>query len=311
MTQQRSRCDLSFRAVFDALTDHVAVLDAGGRVVATNRALKGFGAALGLPAQVGSLYMDAFRRLYDGASDEAAALDEGVRAVLKGELPSFRLEHACHAPRPRWFSVSVTPLPGPQRGAVVQHRNITESKEREEAIYTLAHHDALTGLMNRRHFSNEAEKLLVLSHRSRLMSALIYLDLDGFKAVNDTHGHAAGDLLLRAVAARLRAHARQSDLLARFGGDEFVIFLFNSSEAQSLTTATRYQNSLLQPFKVRGRALNVRGSFGLAHFPQNGETVDELLSHADEAMYAAKALGGGIHFYPPTPRLFRDVSSSS
>ena len=302
--------DISFRAAFDALTDHVVVLDVGGRVVAVNSALQGFGDALGVSLQVGAPYVDVFRELYGGAPDETAAFGRGIDAVLWGERSSFGLEHPCHT-QPRWFSAMVTPLPGPQDGAViggvvVQHRDITEFKEREAAIFTLAHRDALTGLMNRRHFSDEAEKLLVLSRRSRLMSAIIYLDLDGFKAVNDTHGHAAGDSLLRSVAARLKAHARQSDLLARFGGDEFVVFLFNSTEAQSLTTARRYQNSLLQPFKVRGRALNVRGSFGLAHFPHNGDTVDELLSHADEAMYAAKALGGGINFYPPTPRLFRE-----
>ena len=297
--------DISFQAVFDALADHVAVLDACGRVVTVNRALKEFGDASGALAQVGALYTDLFNSVYGGAPDEAA-LAKGIAAVLRGDAPRWGFEHACHTPRPRWFSVSVTPLGGLQRGAVVQHCDVTEHREREAAIYTLAHRDALTGLMNRRRFTDEAEKLLVLSRRSRLTSALIYLDLDGFKAVNDTHGHAAGDGLLRAVAARLNAHARQSDLLARFGGDEFVIFLFNSTEAQSLTTARRYQNSLLQPFRVRGHALNVRGSFGLAHFPQDGDTVDELLSHADEAMYAAKASGGGIHFYPPTPRLFRE-----
>ena len=301
--------DISFRAAFDALTDHVVVLDADGCVVAVNSALQGFADALGAPLQVGAPYIGVFRELY-GLPDDTAALGRGVDAVLRGERSSYGLEHACHAQQ-RWFSVMVTPLPGPQDGAaiggaVVQHRDITEFKEREKAIFTLAHRDALTGLMNRRHFSDEAEKLLLLSRRSHLTSALIYLDLDGFKAVNDTHGHAAGDALLRAVAARLSAHARQSDLLARFGGDEFVVFLFNSTEAQSLTTATRYQNSLLQPFRVRGHALNVRGSFGLAHFPHDGESVDDLLSHADEAMYAAKALGGGIHFYPPTPHLFRE-----
>ena len=298
--------DISFQAVFDALADHVAVLDACGRVAAVNRALREFGDASGSPARVGALYTDLFGSLYGGAPDETAALGRGVGAVLRGESPRWGFEHACHTPQPRWFSVNVTPLGGPQRGAVAQHCDVTDHKEREEAIYTLAHRDALTGLMNRRRFADEAEKLLVLSRRSRLTSALIYLDLDGFKAVNDTHGHAAGDALLRAVAARLSAHARQSDLLARFGGDEFVVFLFNSAEAQSLTTARRYQNSLLQPFRVRGHALNVRGSFGLAHFPQDGETVDELLSHADEAMYAAKASGGGIHFYPPMARLFRE-----
>ena len=300
--------DIFFRAAFDALTDHVVVLDADGCVVAANVALRGFADALGAPLGVGAPYIDVFKRLYGGAPDETAALGRGVDAVLGGERSRFGLEHTCHA-QPRWFSVMVTPLPGvgaATGGAVVQHRDITEFKEREEAIFTLAHRDALTGLMNRRYFSDEAERLLLLSRRSHLTSALIYLDLDGFKAVNDTHGHAAGDALLRAVAARLSAHARQSDLLARFGGDEFVIFLFNSTEAQSLTTATRYQNSLSQPFKVRGHALNVRGSFGLAHFPHDGETVDDLLSHADEAMYAAKALGGGIHFYPPSPHLFRE-----
>ena len=127
--------DIFFRAAFDALTDHVAVLDACGRVVAVNSALEGFGDALGVSLRMGSPYMDVFRELYGGAPDDAAALDEGVRAVLGGERRRYGLEHPCHT-QPRWFSAMVTPLPGPQDGAViggvvVQHRDITEFKERE------------------------------------------------------------------------------------------------------------------------------------------------------------------------------------
>ena len=124
--------------------------------------------------------------------------------------------------------------------------------------------------------------------------ALLYLDLDGFKMVNDTNGHAVGDEVLRQVAARLKTLARDSDLLARQGGDEFVILLQNVTPEQVMAAAERYRRSLAQPFMIHGVAVKLRGSFGVARYPDAAATIPELLRCADRAMYRAKQAGGGV-----------------
>jgi diguanylate cyclase (GGDEF)-like protein len=158
----------------------------------------------------------------------------------------------------------------------------------------IAHHDMLTGLANRRHFSAAAEALLALSRRNGSMSAMLMLDLDGFKKVNDTLGHEAGDALLQEVGRRLRDLARGSDLLARLGGDEFVLLmpeLHNTDGASIL--AQKIVDALGEPYALGSaepRSL-VGASVGIAWFPDHGEELDTLMRHADLALYAAKHAG--------------------
>ncbi len=178
---------------------------------------------------------------------------------------------------------------------VINTRDITERKEGQQLTYR-AFHDPLTDLANRALFADRLEH--ALSRRARHDSALavIFLDLDDFKDVNDSLGHAIGDELLAAVAARLRDCARAEDTVARLGGDEFAILVEDISNIENVTaTADRVHSKLRPPFQIAGNEVVVSSSIGIALTPFGGETAEELLRNADIAMYTAKASGKGTH----------------
>ncbi len=155
-----------------------------------------------------------------------------------------------------------------------------------------AYHDPLTGLANRALFSEIAEQQLALCRRYGEHLAILYMDLDGFKSVNDTHGHAVGDLLLRQVAARLQAEMRRSDLVARLGGDEFAAVLMNTDSAGAKTVAAKLVQMLSAPYQVESISLtNVSASIGVAVYPEAGKALETLMQRADYAMYLAKKAG--------------------
>jgi diguanylate cyclase (GGDEF)-like protein len=155
-----------------------------------------------------------------------------------------------------------------------------------------AHHDALTGLPNRLLLEDRLGQSLAQAKRNQQQVALLFIDLDGFKGVNDTLGHAAGDALLKQVSARLADAVRASDTLARMGGDEFAVVL---QEVRDTPSAMRVAEKLLEalraPLRLEGRDLRVSASIGLAFYPEDGLDADTLLRHADVAMYRAKASG--------------------
>lgn len=157
----------------------------------------------------------------------------------------------------------------------------------------LAGHDALTGLPNRNHFHARLEEALSAARREQQPVALLYLDLDGFKRINDRYGHALGDQLLREAGERIRQCVRQSDTIARLGGDEFVVMLYGTGQVgDALAVGEQIRASLQQPFLLEGQLLLVSASIGVALRPENGEEQKPLLRHADSAMYAAKRQGG-------------------
>ena len=155
-----------------------------------------------------------------------------------------------------------------------------------------ANFDLLTGLANRHRFQDQLEHELMRAHRSAQPLALMYIDLDGFKAVNDRLGHHAGDLLLQQVAGRLRECVRETDTVARLGGDEFAIIL---PDLKELAIIDRIGHKLLarleQPFELDGSTARISASIGVALWPRDGGTSTELVHHADRAMYEAKRLG--------------------
>ena len=172
------------------------------------------------------------------------------------------------------------------------HEDVTEKREHEARIAYLARHDTLTGLPNRATFHRALERALTTDAATTL--ALLYLDLDRFKDVNDTLGHLAGDELLRVAAERLRGSVRDDDLVARIGGDEFVILQLGLPQpASSESLATRAIRDLSRPFFLGGRSASVGVSVGIA-FARSGDCQpDELLGRADEALYRAKNGGRG------------------
>ncbi|MDO9195609.1 bifunctional diguanylate cyclase/phosphodiesterase [Rhodoferax sp.] len=165
---------------------------------------------------------------------------------------------------------------------------------REAQLVLRAHHDDLTGLPNRALLHERLQQELAHARRNGDQLALLFLDLDRFKAVNDTLGHDSGDQLLRVAAARLTACVRESDTVARLGGDEFVVLLTGlNNPLQAAALAGQILESLSQPFPISGSDCFIGASIGVSVFPADGTTADELLKHADIAMYRAKAAGRG------------------
>ncbi|MDO9106509.1 MAG: diguanylate cyclase [Methylovulum sp.] len=171
-------------------------------------------------------------------------------------------------------------------------RDITERKQVEDRIKHMALHDALTGLPNRTLFSDRLQQALAEAQRDQEQLALIYLDLDKFKPVNDNFGHGVGDLLLKAVTARIQNCLRQADTVARIGGDEFMLLLRTiPSEQTALQIAEKIRDTLSQVFDIDGQHLAISCSAGIAVYPEHGDNETALAQHADIAMYYAKAIG--------------------
>jgi diguanylate cyclase (GGDEF)-like protein/PAS domain S-box-containing protein len=180
-------------------------------------------------------------------------------------------------------------------GIVVNYRDITERKALEDQLRHQAFHDVLTGLANRSLFRDRLGHALARASRGARPTAVLYLDIDDFKAVNDRFGHAEGDRLLVAVAERLRAATRAGDTVARLGGDEFAVIVEESDPAEAQAAADRILAALRQPFDLGDRETAVRASIGIAIHDIDGGDADEVLRRADIAMYAAKARGGDGH----------------
>lgn len=170
--------------------------------------------------------------------------------------------------------------------------DINQIKAQQELLERVAHFDALTGLPNRVLLADRLQHALAQARRSQTLVAVCYLDLDGFKHVNDTLGHDAGDLVLQTVARRMNDELRASDTAARIGGDEFVVLLSNLESPQGLRPMLdRLLHTLAQPIDFQGRPARVSASIGVALYPDNARVPDTLLRQADMAMYEAKASG--------------------
>ncbi|MBF0461693.1 MAG: diguanylate cyclase [Magnetococcales bacterium] len=168
---------------------------------------------------------------------------------------------------------------------------VIERKRMEESLQHLAHHDVLTGLPNRQLFHEHLERVLARAARARAVAAVMLLDLDRFKQVNDTYGHAVGDQLLVEVTRRIQVTLRASDLLARLGGDEFALVLDEISSLDVAIVAEKIVRCLVEPFVIQGATCYVGVSIGIGMFPEHGVQPDVLLSRADRAMYDVKAHG--------------------
>ena len=212
----------------------------------------------------------------------------------------------------RWISINTRPIfddCGKTVDRVVASFNdITERKMADEALkhsrdrlYFLATHDVLTSLPNRSLLEARIGHATALAQRTGGQIAVLLVDLDRFKKINDSLGHAAGDILLKAVAARLQDCMRDSDTVARQGGDEFIVVMENVQSAGEVSLATdRIQSTLAKPLVIEGQEIYVSASIGVSLFPQHAQQATRLIRNADVAMYRAKQLGGDCaHFYHP------------
>lgn len=178
-------------------------------------------------------------------------------------------------------------------------RDITERKQAEWQMNHMAHHDELTGLPNRRLFEQQLVKAISDQQQDGQSAAVLFLDIDRFKLVNDSQGHDVGDLLLRSVADRLSEAVKHAGIVARLGGDEFSVLLTGGvtrEEAQAI--AARINRELDIPFSLRGKDVHITASIGIALFPEDGDSLVSLMKNADTAMYSAKENGKNTYnFY--------------
>ncbi len=192
---------------------------------------------------------------------------------------------------------------------------IAERRLADQRVVHMAHHDALTGLPNRTLLADRVGQAIARAHRSGGKLAVLFLDLDRFKNVNDSFGHAVGDMLLTAVSARLTASRREEDTVARLGGDEFIVSIPDVGDpAEAETVAARILADLAKPFTINGHQLHADVSIGIALYPRDGDTAETLMRNADTAMYHAKESGrGNYQFFSAqlTERVSRRLSTET
>ncbi|HJV24989.1 MAG TPA: diguanylate cyclase [Aromatoleum sp.] len=200
--------------------------------------------------------------------------------------------------------LSISPIR--DQGGQISHyvsvgNDISPYKQYEAQLEHLAHHDTLTQLANRGRFETQLDETLARARRLGGCGAVMFVDLDHFKAVNDTCGHAVGDQLLRAASERIRQCVRESDLVARLGGDEFAVLLDGlSSSSVATKIAGNLVASLAAPFNIAGKELHISSSIGICCYPEHGSDADELVRNADLAMYCIKEAGrNGFRLYSP------------
>jgi diguanylate cyclase (GGDEF)-like protein/PAS domain S-box-containing protein len=286
------RSEERFRSLVRNASDVVAVLGADGVIKyqspAAERVLgRSPDEAIGRPAAE-AIHPDD-RAAVERRLNEVASVD-GAEATFE-----FRARHNDGSYR-MLEAIAKNLLDDPAvGGVVVNYRDITERKALEEQLRHQAFHDVLTGLANRSLFRDRLAHALARASRGALPTAVLYLDIDDFKAVNDRLGHAEGDRLLVLVGERLVAATRAGDTVARLGGDEFAVIVEETDPAEAQAAADRILKTLADPFDLDGRETAVRGSIGIAIHDVDGGDADELLRRADIAMYAAKARGGDGH----------------
>lgn len=233
-----------------------------------------------------------------------------LQGYLQGQFPEYKIEYRirCKNGEYKWvlsrgMVVERTAEDTPKR-MIGTHTDISQSKLLEQSIWQQAHTDNLTGLPNRRLFLDRLQQAIYSSQREQKKFALFFMDLDGFKAVNDQHGHLAGDQLLIEIASRIQKMSRQADTFARFAGDEFAILAINISNSEDMVLhANKILQVVKEPIPLNGYAASVSISIGIAIFPDHGCTVDTLIRHADQAMYEAKESGKNtcVVYHPHHP----------
>jgi diguanylate cyclase (GGDEF)-like protein/PAS domain S-box-containing protein len=258
----------------------VAVED--GRVLFSNRF---FNEVLGFEGA--GILGHGWRELFVDPDDRERML---VRFIEQGEVRNFELRLRRPDGRLVWGLASLSEIP--IRGEdllLFAFVDITALKEAEEEIRRLANHDALTGLRTLRSFRDLVEEALARARRERSEFAILFVDLDRFKPVNDTFGHEAGDFVLKDVARRLHACVRATDTVGRIGGDEFVVLAEKVSVRLARKIATRIVAAMELPFVLPdGEEVRIGASLGIALYPRHGDGLDSLMKAADDAMYRVK-----------------------
>jgi diguanylate cyclase (GGDEF)-like protein/PAS domain S-box-containing protein len=287
-----------FRTLVHNASDLITVVDASGTIRYQSPSIERL-VGVGSDDLTGTNYLDLL--VEEDVAHVRSLFAEAAAAAEGSVTAEYRLRHADGSSRHVESIVSNMIEDPTVQGLVLNTRDVTDRRILQEELAHQAFHDSLTGLSNRAVFRDRIEHALARSERHAVRLAVFLLDLDGFKTVNDSLGHDAGDQLLIAVAKRLEFQGRSSDTVARIGGDEFGILLEDDAdEARARALAERALAAFAVPFDVQGREVFIRASVGIAlSVPGHSET-DELIRNADTAMYAAKAAGKGRYeFFRP------------
>ncbi len=286
------------REILSGLQEGVVVVDTNARVVVANEA-------------AADLFGVTLEELTDRKLSAVPVdlLDDGGHLLASERLPLMRALHGEEVTGAvvrfvrrdgslLWVEVHANPLhhdDGTLYGAVASYDDVTARVEQDRRMRHEADTDVLTGLANRRALERTLDASLARAGARARSVGVVMLDLDGFKAINDNHGHAAGDEALREVARRLRRCVRERDLVARLGGDEFVIVLTDLGGRSGAVedSVDRIHAALAEPVAVNGPTVGLKAAIGVATFPADGSNAADLLAHADRAMYAAKGARNG------------------
>lgn len=237
--------------------------------------------------------------------DDRNEVNKVFRDVLTGRAPAYKVEHRVrHANGNwRWILSHGKAVRRCEKGLVERiagtNMDIHDRKLAEMRVEYLAHHDELTGLPNRVSFNHSLEHTIRQAKRKRAKLAVMFIDLDRFKNINDSLGHDAGDQLLQEVSLRLRTTLRDSDIVARLGGDEFVVLIDGWLASEDLVSVSqKILQAVSRPYLLEGQEYDLTTSVGISTYPQHGDDAQELLRHADVAMYRAKEMGkNNFQFY--------------
>jgi len=280
-----------YRSVLEASADCIRIMSPDGRLLLMNSPGMRLMELSDFSAVAGRLWWEFWpAEMQDTVRDSVVRASSGETVRFSGLCPTLGGRH-------KWWDVVVTPIRDGNceiTGILSISRDSTAEREKSEELEWASEHDALTGLPNRRAFQNrlQAAVLRSMHHGSKL--GLLLIDLDHFKHVNDTLGHAAGDVMLKQFATRLRKNVRSGDFVARVGGDEFAIVVENiNAGSDLLVVGEKAAAALKSPLRIQGRALSGGASIGGAQFPDDAESANDLFKVADTALYALKAEGRG------------------
>jgi diguanylate cyclase (GGDEF)-like protein/PAS domain S-box-containing protein len=293
MMENMAASELRFRSVVESARDAIVLTDAGGRIISWNNgaeAMFGYSAEKIMGQPIAMLFSAGYSDIHTTSPEVntligAGLLHPGSKAIEINGIKNDRTEFPLEISVSSWKTADGTFYSG-----II--RDVTERRSLEEQLTHQALHDPLTKLANRVLFRNRVEHALMRARRKDVEVAVLFLDLDNFKTINDTLGHASGDTLLISVAERLQASLRMSDTASRLGGDEFAILIEDTANTESgVLVAERIREVLRTPFLIDGKQVFAGVSIGIATCTAKKETPEELLRNADVAMYMAKSHG--------------------
>lgn len=285
------------QSVIDSLLEHIAIMDRSANIIATNRAWNDFaienGATDTTTYSVGANYIDTCRPVAHEDCNTQKIVSN-LKQLLAGEIESFSLEYPCHSPKEkRWFLLYATPfiVENEHMGAVVSHINITKRKMAELEAIRYAKYDDLTGTLNRRFGLEKLVRQIELSDRYNQIFTICFIDIDNLKYVNDTFGHAAGDILLKQTARIIKSAIRKTDMVVRMGGDEFMLIFPHTR----LSGVREFVKRIMQDIKSYNTGIDnitkfeISFSYGFAEYnPMAKVSSDRLVEIADNEMYEQK-----------------------